>query len=72
MLRDLLNPATAMLVLAAILFTATGIRTRSTRAAFHAAVVVLLVAVIGFTLVAWCRGPMWAFFWPWEEWTLVR
>ena len=72
LLRDLLNPATGMLLLAVILFTATGILTRSTRAAFHTAIVVLLVAVIGFTLVAWCRGPMWAFFWPWEEWTLVR
>jgi quinol-cytochrome oxidoreductase complex cytochrome b subunit len=72
LLRDLLNPATGMLILAAVLFRATGTLTRSTRAAFHAAIVVLLVAVIGFTLVAWCRGPMWAFFWPWEEWTLVR
>lgn len=70
--RDLLNPATCMLVLAVILFTGTGILTRSTRTAFHTAILVLLVAVIGFTLVAWCRGPMWAFFWPWEEWTLVR
>ncbi len=72
LLRDLLNPATGMLVLAGLLFAATGILTRSTRAAFHAAIVVFLVAVIGFTLVALCRGPMWAFFWPWEEWTLVR
>jgi quinol-cytochrome oxidoreductase complex cytochrome b subunit len=72
LLRDLLNPATGMLVLAVILFAATGIRTGSTRAAFHTAILVLLAAVIGFTLVAWCRGPMWAFFWPWEEWTLVR
>jgi len=70
--RDLFNPATGMLVLSVIVFAVTGILTRSTRAAFHAAIVVLLVAVIGFTLVAWCRGPMWAFFWPWEEWTLVR
>jgi len=72
LLRDLLNPATGMLVLAGLLFAVTGILTRSTRAAFHAAIVVFLVAVIGFTLVALCRGPMWAFFWPWEEWTLVR
>ena len=70
--RDLFNPATGMMVLAAILFGATGILARSTRTAFQTAIAVLLVAVIGFTLVAWCRGPMWAFFWPWEEWTLVR
>ncbi len=71
-IRDLLNPATGMLILAALAFSLAGIRTRSTRAAFLAGIAVLLVAVIGFTLVAWCRGPMWAFFWPWEEWTLVR
>jgi quinol-cytochrome oxidoreductase complex cytochrome b subunit len=72
LLRDLLNPATGMLVLAVVLFTTTGALTRSTRAAFHSAIVVLLVAVIGSSLVAWCRGPMWVFFWPWEEWALVR
>ena len=72
LIRDLLNPGTGMLTLAALLFIAAGVRTRSTRAAFHAAMVVLLVAVVGFTLVGWCRGPMWTFFWPWEEWTLVR
>jgi len=72
LIRDLLNPATGMLILAVILFTATGTLAQSTRTAFLAAIVVLLVAVVGFTLVAWCRGPMWIFFWPWEEWTLVR
>lgn len=71
-LRDLLNPATGMLIVAALLFSVTGVRTRSTRAAFLAAIVTLLVAVIGFTGIAWCRGPFWNFFWPWEEWTLVR
>ena len=69
--RDLFNPATGMLLLAVIHFTAAGILSRSTRTACHAAAMVLLVAVIGFTLVAWCRGPMWNFFWPWEEWSLV-
>ena len=72
LIRDLLNPATGMLTLAALDFTATGIRAGTTRAAVLAGIAVLLVAVIGFTLVAWCRGPMWMFFWPWEEWTLVR
>jgi quinol-cytochrome oxidoreductase complex cytochrome b subunit len=72
LIRDLMNPATGMLILATLVFLATGKRVRSTRTAFLAAIVVLLVAVIGFTLVAWCRGPMWAFFLPWEEWTLVR
>jgi quinol-cytochrome oxidoreductase complex cytochrome b subunit len=71
-IRDLLNPASGMLFLAILVFFASGARVRTTRAAFLAAMVVLLVAVIGFTLVAWCRGPMWAFFWPWEEWTFVQ
>jgi hypothetical protein len=69
--RDLLNPASGMLLLAVIHFTATGITTRSTRTACLVAAVVLVVAVIGFTVVAWCRGPMWTFFWPWEEWALA-
>jgi quinol-cytochrome oxidoreductase complex cytochrome b subunit len=71
LLRDLLNPASGMLLVAVFHFAATGILTRSTRAAYLAAVVVLVVAVIGFTVVAWCRGPMWIFFWPWEEWALA-
>ena len=72
LIRDLLNPATGMLILAAIHFLAAGLLARSTRTAFLAAAVTLLAAVVGFTIVAWCRGPMWVFFWPWEEWTLVR
>ena len=71
LVRDLLNPATGMLILAVIHFVAAGILNRSTRTAFLAAGMVVLVAVIGFTLVAWCRGPMWVFFWPWEEWSLA-
>jgi quinol-cytochrome oxidoreductase complex cytochrome b subunit len=71
LVRDLLNPATGMLILSGTVFLATGIRVRSTRTAFLAAITALLVAVIGFTFMAWCRGPMWAFFWPWEEWALV-
>ena len=71
LVRDLLNPATGMLLLSITLCGATGVLTHSTRYAFLAAVLVLLVAVIGFTFVAWCRGPMWIFFWPWEEWALA-
>lgn len=71
LVRDLLNPATGMLLLSVTLFGATGFLAHSTRSAFLAAVLVLLVAVIGFAFVAWCRGPMWVFFWPWEEWALV-
>jgi hypothetical protein len=70
-LRDLLNPASGMLLVAVFHFVAGGILVRSTRTAYLVAVVVLVVAVIGFAVVAWCRGPMWIFFWPWEEWTLA-
>jgi quinol-cytochrome oxidoreductase complex cytochrome b subunit len=71
LLRDLLNPASGMLLVGILHFVTTGILTGSTRAAYLAVVAVLVVAVIGFTLVAWCRGPMWIFFWPWEEWALA-
>jgi hypothetical protein len=30
--------------------------------------VVMLVAVVGFTLVGFLRGPDWVFYWPWEAW----
>jgi quinol-cytochrome oxidoreductase complex cytochrome b subunit len=66
--RDLLNPATAMLVLALLAFVAGGALTRSTRAAFLSAFAVLLVAVVGFTIMGLCRGPNWDFYWPWEAW----
>ena len=68
--RDLLNPASGMLLVAVFHFVVAGILLRSTRTACLVAAVVLVVAAIGFTVVAWCRGPMWIFFWPWEEWTL--
>ena len=71
MVRDLLNPATGMLILAVVHFVAAGFLVRSTRTAFLAAGAVLLVAVIGFSLVGWCRGPLWVFFWPWEDWSLA-
>jgi len=69
--RDLLNPASGMLLVAVFHFAATGVLVRSTRTACLVAVMVLVVAVVGFTVVAWCRGPMWIFFWPWEEWALA-
>lgn len=66
--RDLFNPATAMLALSLVGFVATGVATKSTRSAFLAALTVLAVAVVGFTVVGLCRGPNWAFYWPWEAW----
>jgi quinol-cytochrome oxidoreductase complex cytochrome b subunit len=66
--RDLLNPATGMLVLAVAAFILAGWLTGSTRGAFLSGFVVMLVAVVGFTLVGFLRGPDWVFYWPWEAW----
>jgi quinol-cytochrome oxidoreductase complex cytochrome b subunit len=65
---DLWNPASGMLALAGLVFLGAGALTGSTRTAALSALLVLLVAVAGFTLVGVCRGPNWAFFWPWEAW----
>ena len=66
--RDLLNPATGMLVLCLVCFAVTGALTHSTRAAFLAALGVLVLALVGFTAVGLCRGPNWIFSSPWEAW----
>ncbi len=70
-LGDLLNPATGMLLLAAAASVASGILSKSTRAAVLACTMVVLVAIVCFTLMAWCRGPGWIFYWPFEEWPNV-
>ncbi len=70
-MQDLLNPAALMMLLAVVLALLSGFVTGSTRAAGLAGLMVLLVALIGFTLVGLCRGPDWVFYWPWEEWPLV-
>jgi quinol-cytochrome oxidoreductase complex cytochrome b subunit len=67
---DLFNPATGMLFVAGGVFVGAGALTRSTRAACQGACTVLMVAVLGFVFMGWCRGPDWAFFWPWEAWPL--
>ncbi|MBN2498581.1 MAG: cytochrome b N-terminal domain-containing protein [Deltaproteobacteria bacterium] len=68
---DLLNPASGMLVLAAVAAAAAGWVDRSRRTALLAALGVTLVAVVGCILVGLCRGPDWIFYWPWEDWPLV-
>ena len=68
---DACNPATGMLLLAGLGCVLAGWITRSTRFAFLTLLLVLLVAIVGFTLVGVCRGPNWVFYWPWEEWPLV-
>jgi quinol-cytochrome oxidoreductase complex cytochrome b subunit len=70
--RDLTNPATLALVWTAIIFLAAGQATGSMRSALRSALAALALAVILFTAVALCRGPDWAFYWPWQEWTRVR
>ena len=67
----ILNPATGMLLLSAVLFAVVGTATGSTRAAFLAGAVALIVALFGFAVAAWCRGPWWVFYWPWQEWPVV-
>ncbi len=71
-LGDIFNPATAMLFFSGVSFVIAGQITGSTRASFLAGFVVLLVAIAGFTIIAWCRGPNWIFYWPWEEWPRVN
>lgn len=69
--RDVLNPATGMLLIALLAFLIAGWATHSTKAAFLSALAVFAVAVVGFTLVGLCRGPNWLFHWPWEAWPIV-
>ena len=66
--RDVLNPASGMLLLAVLMFVLGGWLTGSTRGAFLSGFVVMLVAVGGFTLMGLLRGPDWIFYWPWEAW----
>jgi quinol-cytochrome oxidoreductase complex cytochrome b subunit len=68
---DLFNPAAAMALLAVLAATLTIRLTYSRRTAALAGLIVMLVAVVGFAVVAWCRGPNWVFYWPWEEWPHV-
>jgi len=68
LVRDFFNPASGMLVVAVLAFLLGGWLTGSTRAAFLSGFVVMLVAVIGFTLMGLMRGPDWIFYWPWEAW----
>jgi len=68
LMRDLFNPASGMLVLAVLAFGLGGWLTGSTRSAFLLGFVVMLVAVVGFTVMGLLRGPDWVFYWPWEVW----
>ena len=65
---DIMNPATGMLVLAALVFVASGVLSASTRTAFICALFVLMIGIAGALLVGMCRGPDWVFYWPWQGW----
>jgi len=64
--RDLINPASLMLVLAFGLGGGALKRSQSRRSALLAIGAVLVVAVIGFTIMGACRGPGWILTLPWE------
>jgi quinol-cytochrome oxidoreductase complex cytochrome b subunit len=66
------TPTGVVLAGAAVAFLWAGWRTRTNRAALHAALIVLVVAFVGSTLVGAMRGPDWQLFWPWQEWPGVR
>ncbi|MFH0901996.1 MAG: cytochrome b N-terminal domain-containing protein [Pseudomonadota bacterium] len=68
---ELVNPGTAMMVIAIAASFATRLASGSTRAATVAGLVVLTVALLGFTVLGLCRGPGWQLYWPWEDWPVV-
>jgi quinol-cytochrome oxidoreductase complex cytochrome b subunit len=68
LMRDLFNPATGMLLVAALALVLGGWLTGSTRAGFLSGFVVMLVAIAGLTLMGLLRGPDWIFYFPWEAW----
>lgn len=63
--QDLINPAGLGLLAALIGFVVIGRLSGRTRPALRAALVVLVVFLIGATFIGACRGPDWMFSWPW-------
>jgi len=53
------NPAAGMLLAAGLAFFGVGAFSRSPRAGLRAALIVLLLALAGFTLMGVLRGPDW-------------
>jgi len=70
--RDLVNPPGILLLAAAASFVVGGRATGRVRTGVRAALVVLVVALVGFSVVGACRGPDWVFAWPWQEWPRVH
>ncbi|MCP4003494.1 MAG: hypothetical protein GY725_04795, partial [bacterium] len=66
---DLINPATLLLVLCAVLYFVVNKVTSSTRSAAIAAFCAFIVAFILLTYIGTAlRGPNWVFYWPWQAW----
>jgi len=64
--QELVNPVTLSLALCLIAFAWVS-NGSGLRSGLRAALAVLVVSLLVFTVVGICRGPDWAFFWPWEE-----
>lgn len=66
--REIFSPTACLLALSWCAFFVGGVVTGSSRAAVLGWLTVLLVALVGFAFVGFCRGPDWVFYWPWEAW----
>jgi cytochrome b-561 len=66
---DLVNPATLLLLLCAVLYFGVAKYTKSTR---YAAIATFCAFIIAFILLTYIgtalRGPNWEFYWPWQAW----
>jgi len=66
---DLVNPATLLLALCAVLYFGVAKYTKSTR---YAAIATFCAFIIAFILLTYIgtalRGPNWEFYWPWQAW----
>ena len=67
---DLVNPATLLVALCAVLYFVVARVTKSTR---HAAIATFCAFIIAFILLTYIgtalRGPNWEFYWPWQAWS---
>jgi quinol-cytochrome oxidoreductase complex cytochrome b subunit len=66
---DLVNPATLLVLLCAVLYFGVAKITSSTR---YAAIATFCAFIIAFVLLTYTgtalRGPNWDFYWPWQPW----
>ncbi len=64
------NPAAGMLLLAVLAHFVFAKKAGSTRYGILAALIILMLTLVGCTLIGFCRGPDWIFYWPWEDWSI--